>query len=71
VAAPADCAVVNGYLFVKYPTFGMGLLIVFLVYEVAQDHNTKDQCHQDILGHLVGLTVAAVAVLVLDVLGVL
>ena len=50
---------VNGYVLVLYPTFGMGLLLCFLVYELAQDHTIQDQAYQDILGHLVGLDVAA------------
>jgi hypothetical protein len=62
---------VNGYALIEYPALGGGALVGFLVYEVSQDRSTQDQCHQDILGHVVGLFVTCIAMLVLDVLGVL
>jgi len=59
---------VNGYVLVKHPALGIGLLLCFLVYELAQDHSANDAGYQDILGHLVGLSVVCVALFILALL---
>ena len=62
--------VANGMALVLYPTLGVGFLFCFAVYEVSQDHSIKDQSYQDIRGHMVGIGVVMVVVLMLFVLGV-
>ncbi len=63
--------IINGILFFINPTFAVSLLLAFLVYEIYQCIKIDDEAHHDIIGHLGGLSIVAVGVVVIYIGGLL
>lgn len=58
--------VLNGVLLIRHPVLGSGLLLCFLAYEALQCWRTHDLSYKDVLGHLVGLALCGIGIVVLE-----
>ena len=52
--------VLNGYLLEKHPRTGSAAFIAFIVYEIQEHNEIRDQAYPDLIGHLAGLPVYAI-----------
>lgn len=61
--------VLIGYLCFNDPWAGIGLLLMFLIYEWTEDWRVKDHAWKDLFGSLVGFVCIALIEMLIGVLG--